>query len=355
MSRKVVPRLRYARTANRRRRTEVAGSLLAPIVLCAGLAVPAATAEPTASAPTAADGAHLSDTAAGAGRLHELRVFSAAMNTEIALDVLPAADRSAPAPVLYLLNGAAGGTDGSNWPDRTDVVDFFADKQVTVVVPQGGRASYFTDWQADDPELGRQQWETFLTQELPPVIDGRFRGTGANAIAGISMAGTSVFQLALAAPGLYRAVGSYSGCASTSDPLGQAVVAGVVAHWGGNPLHMWGPPSDPMWVAKDPYVQAERLRGTAIYVSTGNGAAGPLDTLDGPGVDGDIGTLASQLGTGGVIEAATNLCAHRLRDRLQQLAIPATFELRPHGTHSWGYWQQDLHRSWPLFAAALNG
>ncbi|SUA43485.1 Uncharacterised protein [Nocardia africana] len=55
-----------------------------------------------------------------------------------------------------------------------------------------------------------------------------------------------------------------------------------------------------------------------------------------------------------MLEAATHNCAIALRDRLTQLNIPATFDLRANGTHSWGYWQEDLHRSWPLFEQALN-
>ncbi|MBF6470146.1 esterase family protein, partial [Nocardia beijingensis] len=164
---------------------------------------------------------------------------------------------------------------------RTDVVEFFGDKQVNVVIPFGGASSYFTDWRADDPVLGRQRWATFLTRELPPLVDARFGGNGANAIAGISMAGTSVFQLALAAPGLYRAIGSYSGCVRTSDPQGQVIVSAVVGGRRGNVVNMWGPPTDPAWAANDPYLHADKLRGTAIYVSTGTGAPGPHDTLDG--------------------------------------------------------------------------
>ncbi len=56
-----------------------------------------------------------------------------------------------------------------------------------------------------------------------------------------------------------------------------------------------------------------------------------------------------------MLESITDQCAHALRDRLQQLNIPATFDLRPTGTHSWGYWQEDLHKSWPMIRDALNG
>ncbi|PXX56371.1 putative esterase [Nocardia tenerifensis] len=130
------------------------------------------------------------------------------------------------------------------------------------------------------------------------------------------------------------------------------MVAAVVGRWRGNPINMWGPPQDPTWAANDPYLHAEQLRDTTLYISTGTGQPGPLDTLD--QTRGDAGKLAGQLTSGAVLEAITNACTAQLRERLQQLGIPATFDFHPTGTHSWGYWQRDLHNSWPLFEAALN-
>nr|WP_051163028.1 alpha/beta hydrolase family protein [Nocardia transvalensis] len=312
--------------------------------------IPTAAAQPPIEA-AAADGSRLDHIQPGPGRALDLYVHSAAMNSVIRSRVLRAADEQTPAPTLYLLNGANGGIDGS-WYDETDVAEFFRDKQVNVVIPIGGAGSYFADWQADDPILGRQRWSTFLTTELPPIVDAALNGTGANAIAGLSMAGTSVFQLAMAAPRLYRAIGSYSGCVRTSDPQGQAMVQAVVARQRGNALNMWGPLSDQAWADHDPYLHADRLRGTAVYVSTGTGVPGELDTPQ--GTRGDLLQLTWQLLFGSPLEAMANVCTQQLHDRLIQLNIPATFDFRPTGTHSWGYWQEDLHRSWPLFETALN-
>ncbi|MGW2661613.1 alpha/beta hydrolase [Nocardia tengchongensis] len=316
---------------------------------------PIAPANAAAAARPAPDGSRLLTATELPGGLLDVRIHSAAMNTDIALRVLRAPDGATPAPVLYLLNGAGGGVDASSWPEQTDIADFFRDKQITVVTPLGGSGSYFTDWLADDPILGRQRWSTFLTRELPPIIDSAFDGTGANALAGISMAGTSVFQLAIAAPGVYRAIGSYSGCARTSDPLGRLFVDAVVLRWRGDPTNMWGPPDSPVWPANDPYLHAAQLRGTAIYLSTGTGLPGPLDTLDGPGIHGSPAKLLGQLTSGVFLEAITDTCARALGARLSDLGISATVNLRPVGTHSWGYWQQDLHDSWPLFERALRG
>ncbi|APE37422.1 esterase [Nocardia mangyaensis] len=321
-------------------------AVCARIVAAIALAVAALGAAPAA---TAAPAAWIDDLRHEPDRTIDVGVYSPAMDIVTRVRVLRAADPKAPAPTLYLLNGVGGGSDG-NWLDRTDVVEFFKDKQVNVVIPFGGAGSYFADWRADDPVLGKQRWTTFLTKELPPVIDAEFGGNGANAIAGLSMAGTSVFQLALAEPGLYRAIGSYSGCVRTSDPRGQAIVRTVVGSRLGNAANMWGPPTDPAWSANDPYLHAEALRGTEVYISSGTGIPGPFDTID---AQGDPMQLTYQLLFGASLEAVTNLCTHQLRDRLQSLGIPATVDLRPTGTHSWGYWEEDLHKSWPVFEAAL--
>ncbi|GAA4641212.1 alpha/beta hydrolase family protein [Gordonia humi] len=285
----------------------------------------------------------------------DMTVWSASMGRAIPLRVLRPADTSAPRPTLYLLNGAGGGEDAANWFDRTDVVDFFADKNVNVVVPMEGAFSYYTDWRKDDPVLGRNKWTTFLTKELPPVVDARLGTNGVNAIAGISMAGTSVLSLAENAPGLYRGVGAYSGCAETSTPFGQLYIKIVIESRGGGDVeNMWGPEDGPGWRANDPVVHADKLRGTTLYISNGSGVPGPHDRLDGPGIDGDLYTYANQMGLGTVIEAATNQCTITLSKRLRQLKIPATFHFRNVGTHAWPYWQDELHRSWPTLERSMR-
>jgi hypothetical protein len=40
--------------------------------------------------------------------------------------------------------------------------------------------------------------------------------------------------------------------------------------------------------------------------------------------------------------------------RLRQLSIPATVDLYDNGTHSWPYWQRELHKAWPVIARALG-
>ncbi|WKG07269.1 alpha/beta hydrolase family protein [Nocardia sp. PE-7] len=299
-------------------------------------------------------------------RVADISVYSPAMDRTIALRVLRPSDTSTPAPTLYLLNGAGGGEDSANWPGQTDAGGFFADKHVNVVVPMEGAFSYYTDWRRPDAGLaknlennGNNMWTTFLTQELPPVIDAAFGTNGDNSLAGISMAGTSVLDLAIQAPELYRSVSAYSGCAMTSDPIGRAFVSLVVRMGGGNTENMWGPDNDAAWREHDPYVQAHRLPNIPIYISAGTGLPGPHDTLSNPRVHisgkNPTSILTNQMLVGGGIEAATAYCTANLAQRTRGLGrTNITYNIRPTGTHSWGYWEDDLHASWPMMATALG-
>ena len=120
--------------------------------------------------------------------------------------------------MLYALNGAGQGVvDKSGWFDATDIVDFMADKNVNVVSPRGGTYTYYTDWVNDDPAIGRAKWQTFLTEELPPVIDAALGTDGVQSIMGISMSASSALDLAVQSGDLYSGVAAFSGCGRTTD------------------------------------------------------------------------------------------------------------------------------------------
>ena len=276
----------------------------------------------------------------------QLVVYSGSMQRDILVLVQRPADTGAPRPTLYLL-------DAETRASTTDALAFLGDKNTNVVMPIGGENAYWTDWRAPDPKLGVNKWETFLTAELPPIIDAALGTNGINTIAGMSRTGTSALQLAIKAPGLFRAVASYSGCAQTSDPLGQIFVRSTMQQYGGgNPDNMWGPPGDPLWAANDPFVNAAGLRGTELYISNGSGMPGAHERLDDKFIAADAGKLVRQLYAGTTLEAITNYCTHRLMDRLNEFGIPATYSFPDTGTHSWGYWEDEFKASWPFLARA---
>lgn len=327
------------------------------IVACTSFGGATAIADPLphgiAVGARSGDGSHITGVEKVDDRNIRLQVYSAAMNHVFPVEVQRPANTSVPRPSLYLLNGAGGGEDGASWQAQSDAQKFMADKNVNLITPIGGKFSYYTDWNRDDPALGRNKWRTFLTEELPPLVDKSLGTNGINAIAGISTSATTVLALPIAKPGLYKAAAAYSGCAQTSDPLGSRFVKVAVAWGGGNSDNMWGPAGSPEWAANDPYLHADKLRGLGLYLSSGNGTPARYDTLNGahalPGVQG----LADQILIGGLIEAAANYCTRNMEAKLASLGIPATVHLTA-GTHSWGYWQDEFKRSWPVLARGLG-
>ncbi|MFJ9369457.1 alpha/beta hydrolase [Nocardia sp. NPDC101769] len=288
------------------------------------------------------------------GRTWHLKVYSAAMGQDIPVDVQRPADESQAAPNLYMLNGLDGGLGTASWNAQTNALGFLADKQVNVIQPIGGRGSYYTDWIKDDPQLGRNKWTTFFTQELPPLLDAALGSTGLNALAGLSTSGTSVLQLAEAQPGLWKSVAAYSGCAQIADPMGKQFLKFAVETWaGGKTENMYGPDDSPLWAANDPVINAEKLRGTQLYISSGSGIPLMKDveyyTKSAPGPQGDI-----NLALGMIIEGGVNACTHNLKDKLDSINIPATYQFDPVGTHYWPYWETALHDSWPLLASGMG-
>ncbi|MFQ6398318.1 alpha/beta hydrolase [Nocardia sp. KC 131] len=288
------------------------------------------------------------------GRTWHLKVYSASMDSEIAVDVQRPVDESTPAPNLYLLSGLDAGESSASWKDQTNVLPWLTDKQVNVIQPIGGKGSYYTDWIKPDPKLGVNKWRTFFTEELPPLLDKTLQSTGRNALAGVSTSGTSVLQLAEAKPGLWKSVGAFSGCAQIADPVGRQYVKLAAETWaGGNVDNMYGPSDSPLWADNDPVINAEKLRGTELYISSGSGIPVSADLQwyqeNAPGPVGMV-----NLAVGSVIEAAVNACTSNLKGKLESLGIPATYDFNSIGTHRWSYWDDTFRESWPMLARGMG-
>lgn len=279
-------------------------------------------------------------------RVSLLTVYSPSMDRYVQNHVLHPPGAPAGLPTLYLLPGVGGAEDGISWYNHGNVREFFADKRVNVVLPIGGRNSLMADWTRHDPVLGNNKWETYLTRELPDAVRATSRPSPRSALGGVSMSAGPALTLATRNPQLYEAVAAFSGCPATVGPLGIAATTALVAQGGGNPANLWGPIGGPEWVAHDPNVNAERLRGMSIYMSAASGVPGAID-------GNDVTSLAGAV-TGAPIEAYALACTTLMSDRLNQLGIGHTFTMRPQGSHSWGLFAADLRRAWPQIAAALH-
>jgi hypothetical protein len=188
------------------------------------------------------------------------------MNKVVVNDVFKAPKPGA--PTFYLLPGIDGGDDldpggtvppgGKSWFGMTDIQGFFANKNVNVVSPLGGSFSWYTDWVND----GSRQYQMYMTKELPLLINAQYKTNGRNAIGGLSSTGGTAIDYAIQAPGVYRAVGSYSGFPSVSDPDEAQDVSLTLSGGGASAEAMWSP-----WVARCGWPTIRRRTSRSSSVS----------------------------------------------------------------------------------------
>ncbi|GEE00306.1 esterase [Gordonia spumicola] len=280
----------------------------------------------------------------------DLTVDSPSMGRKMKVTVLtPGGD--APRPALYMLDGADAGKDVSDWITKGGAQQYFAGRNVNVVLPAGGEASFYTNWKYSDAKLGKPQWETFLTKELPPLIDSKFHGSGRNAVMGLSMGGQSAFALAVRHPELYRGVASLSGCPPVTGAANEAYVRSTLAKSGVDAVKMWGKPGGDYWRAHDPSLRLDALRGKQVYISAGSGAIGPMDLT--ATYDPSDGPKDAQMAAGSALEVGAYRCSLEFAAQMQSAGVAFTQGFRLIGTHSWNYWKQDLPNAWATLAPGL--
>jgi S-formylglutathione hydrolase FrmB len=247
-------------------------------------------------------------------------------------------------PVFYLLHGTSGGA--SDWTLKGDAERVIGGRRVIVVMPDialnddGG--GWCTDWW-NGGRRGTPMWETFHIEQLIPWVDSNLRTIRkrrGRAIAGLSQGGFCSMSYAARHPGLFAIALAYSGAPDIA--YSPDVVAGSTAIINATEVGLDHVPPNSMfgdratqevnWAAHDPATLAENLRHTRLFMYTGNGQPGPLDS--GPP---NAGAMS--------IEGAVWRDNHDFHDRLVSLHIPSFFDDYGPGTHSWPYWTRDLRWS----------
>jgi diacylglycerol O-acyltransferase / trehalose O-mycolyltransferase len=250
-------------------------------------------------------------------------------------------------PVLYLIHGTSGGAP--DWTEAGDAQKTTAGKPLIVVMPDIGLNYDGGGWCSNWPG-GPYAWETFHIDQLVPWIDRNLPTIATRrgrAVAGLSQGGFCSTSYAARHPDLFSAAFSYSGAPDIAYDLPAQVGSTGIINATEVFLDRVAPNSifgdrvtnEVNWAAHDPATLAENLRATRLYLYTGNGQPGPLDSV-GP-VD-----IPGYLPSGG-IEALVHQDTIYFHNRLEALGIPSYFNDYGPGTHTWGYWARDLRWSMP--------
>lgn len=278
--------------------------------------------------------------------VEQLEVPSQAMGRNIRVEF---ASGGPDTPALYLLDSMEAGEDHNGWDINTQAFDWYSGSGVSVVMPVGGKSSFYSDWYGPavgDGQTYTYKWETFLTQELPAWLAANkdVRPTG-NAIVGFSMGGSSALILAAFHPQQFIYAGSLSGFLNLSADPGQV---GIAMMWNGGFSReaMWGPPGDPAWARNDPTVQAGRLavNGTRLWIYCGDGNL----------VDPALASPDAPIAGLGFLEGFAIDSNHAFADAyLAAGGNNAVFSF-PGGIHSWGHSGQQLQQMKPDIQRTLG-
>ncbi|GFG67850.1 diacylglycerol acyltransferase/mycolyltransferase Ag85B [Mycobacterium kubicae] len=254
-----------------------------------------------------------------------LQVPSAGMGRNITVEF-----QNDGAPAVYLLDGLRARDDRNGWDIETPAFDEYRGSGISVVMPVGGRSSFYSDWYGS-ANGATYKWETFITSELPSYLAGKGVRTTRNAVVGVSMSGLSSLILAAYHPQLFSYAASLSAYLTPSSGNGPTLIRFAMNDEGGfNPEDMWGPAGGPGWQRHDPTVQAGRLagNGTRLWIYSGNGTPSELGQGSIPGT---------------VIEQVVLQSNNDFRNAYTAAGgHNATFNLDSNGVHSWGYWNSQL-------------
>lgn len=301
---------------------------------------PEATRPPATTAPAQLrELRHIQD------NVWELKAYSPAMDRVITNDIiLPAGgvENTQPRPTYYLLGGAGGGAEATWW-DGGGASEFFRDKHVNVVSPRGAYGSMMSDWAQPHDTHGRYKWATYLTKELPQLIDAEFHGNGRDGIAGLSNSGGPALELATFDQ-RFKVAGSYSGCPSTTGVLAQGFAWVSAAYYGTDPARSFGAPWDPAWAQHSPVLNLDQQKGRKTFVIVSRGA--PADF--------DVDIEDSPLPALGLNERLDYWCSAHYAKQATAAGVDLDYYELPAGRHTWGLFRRELAISWATVGPVLG-
>jgi S-formylglutathione hydrolase FrmB len=144
-------------------------------------------------------------------KVDTLSTYSALMKKKInSVVIVPESyNKGTQYPVVYLLHGYSDRY--SKWVNTVPTIKDQADRlNMIIVCPDGN----YSSWYFDSPIDSEWQYESYITKELVPDIDERYKtikDRKGRAITGLSMGGHGALYLAIKHQDLFAAAGSMSG------------------------------------------------------------------------------------------------------------------------------------------------
>ena len=274
----------------------------------------------------------------GGLRLQRWFIESPAMRRVVEVQIMHPVDAEKPAPMLYLLDGATAATR-SGWVRSGKIDEIMANEQLTVVMPTQASGSMYMDWEKPDPVIGHPMWETFLTTELPTILEKPAQGLrfdGKRIIAGLSMGASGAIRLANAHPTLFHGAIGLSGCYSYTSPMSIWKTKAVVESVRANPANLWANGYTEQARRMDVVHNPTGLRTMPVYLFTGNGVIGPQEKRL------YNGHITTDMIGGVALEFATDTCTHELDHSMRAHGITHQKFVYEAGIHDWPYYTAQL-------------
>ena len=263
-------------------------------------------------------------------RVHVLTVKTAAFSEPTNVDVfLPTgydADPGRRWPVTYVTAGTM-----NNYNSFRTVLDGvkLTEKYPSLIVSPDGNSGYWSDWY-NGGAFGPPAYETFVIDQLIPLIDARYRTAADRAhrfVTGVSMGGYGAAMFAARHPDLFSAVSSISGATDSNLPYLGAAVSASSTFDGGPVDAIYGPRStqEVRWRGHNPTDLAPNLRDVDVQVRTANGIPAP-----------EIGeNPASADGVSCAVEQGVYQGSMSFHNRLDALGKAHVYKDYGNGCHTW--------------------
>lgn len=212
-------------------------------------------------------------------------------------------------PVLYLLHGLTG--HYTDWASRTNIADYAQQYRLIVVMPEGNDG-----WYTDSAIAENEKYESYITKELIPDVQQRYRTIEARygrAIAGLSMGGYGAIKFGLKSPSTFVFAGSMSGVLGVASLAEKETPSGWVSS-----LKLFGAVDSDTRKANDVFEIINQLAPARI-------AALPYFYFD-------CGTEDLSLIFSHNRQLAALMSEKKIAHEYRQLP----------GDHSWGYWDRQV-------------